>query len=179
MVLLPLDNNLEGRKDLPPFDIRMRPNYIDRIDLDSLRITRQRLNEILDTGIDPEKGVELFQYWFQSLKLPLNKRIMPLGYNISLFDLPFIKHWLEEGGASYDEHFSYVVRDAMQVCTFLNDVSDFHVEQTPFNKLRLSTVAGKLGIEVFQDATHDPLYDAYIAKEVYKKLLNHHLLNPL
>ncbi len=177
VVLLPLDNKLNPSKDLPPFDIQMRPNYIDRIDFDSLRVSRQTIDKIIDTGIDQEKGSELFEYWFQSLRLPVGKRIMPLGYNLSLFDLPFMREWLT--GTTYEQYFSYVVRDCMQVCTFLNDVSDFNVEQTPFSKLKMSTVAQRLDIEVFEQGTHDPLYDAYLACQIYQKLINHHLLKPI
>jgi DNA polymerase III epsilon subunit-like protein len=179
VVFLPLDNKLNPRKDLPPFDIRLRPMYIDRIDAEALRISRQRLEEIIESGIDQEKGLELFEHWFGKLNLPMNKRIMPLGYNISLFDLPFIRYWFDVSGLNYEEYISYVVRDGMQVCTFLNDVSDFCVEQTPFNKLRLTYVAKKLDIEVFDQGVHDPLYDAFLAAEIYKKLLHHHLLNPI
>lgn len=176
-MILPLDNKLEPRKDLPPFDIRMRPTYIDRVDFNAMRVSRQRLDEIISNGIEQERGKELFEYWFESLKLPLGKRIMPLGYGISLFDIPFLRDWLD--GTMYEQYFHYLARDGMQICTFLNDVSDFYVEQTPFNKMKLTVVAKALDIEVFDQGAHDPLYDAWLSAQVYKKLLHHHLLNPI
>lgn len=175
VVFLPLDNNLNARKDLPPFDIRLRPNYLERIDLESMKVNRSQLQTILDTGIDQEKGIDLFEHWFQKLKLADGKRIMPLGHNIALFDLPFIREWM--GPKMFNSYMSYVIRDTMTVCNFLNDVSDVEAEQTPFNKLRLSYVAKKLDIEIFDQGTHDALYDAHISAEVYKKLMSHHLLD--
>jgi len=176
-VFLPLDNNLELRKDLPPFDIHLRPKYLDRIDLKSMEISQVKLNTIIDTGIDPEKGVDLFEHWVGKLRLAERKRIMALGHNITMFDLPFIREWLTP--SLFNQYIHYSVRDTMIVCNYLNDVSDVHAEQTPFNKLRLSYIAKKLDIEVFDQGTHDALYDAELARAVYKKMLTHHLLEVL
>jgi DNA polymerase III epsilon subunit-like protein len=119
----------------------------------------------------------LFEHWWGRLNMPFNKRIVPLGFAVSTFDLPFIRDWM--GDTAFGEYFHGFPRDVLQVVNFLNDVSDFHAEQTPFNKFKLKEVARAVGVEVFESDTHAALYDAYLAAEVYKKLLNHHLLNPL
>jgi hypothetical protein len=177
VVFLPLDNKLNPRKDLPVFDIRLRPNFIERIEPESLRISQHQLMHVIDTGIDQERGVEMFENWVSKLNLPINKKILPLGHNVTLFDLPFIREWL--GQKMFDQYIYASPRDTLIVANFLNDMADFKAEGTPFPKLGLSNLCARLDIEVFEQGTHDALYDAYLAAEVYKKLLTHHLLEVL
>lgn len=177
IAILPLDNWLEPRKDLPPFDIFIRPTYPDRIDLDSLSISKSELYKVCDVGVDSEKALELFEYWWQKLNLGLNKRIIPLGYNICMFDLPFIREWM--GAGNFNKYISAFARDVMLVAHYLNDVADVNVEPCPFSKYKLKDVARAVGVEVFESETHAALYDAYLAAEVYKKLLHHHILNAI
>ena len=177
LAIIPLDNWLEPRKDLPLFDIFMRPNHLDRIDMESLEITKLELHNVITRGIDPEKARELFEHWYSKLNIPDNKRIVPLGFGIAMFDVPFLIHWLEH--SLYQTYFHGFPRDALLVANYLNDVADRHVETVPFPKFKLKEIARALGIEVFDSETHAALYDAYIAAEVYKKLLSHDLLNPV
>ena len=88
--------------------------------------------------------------------------------------MPFIQQWM--GTEAYHSYFHGFSRDAMTVANFLNDVSDFHAEQTPFTELKMRAVAKALDVEVLDGMTHDALYDAYLSAQVYKKLLTHHLL---
>lgn len=177
LAIIPLDNWLEPRKDLPLFDIKIQPQYMHRVDFKALEISRNKLQEICDSGLESEKAYELFTHWFDKLKLGLYKKIVPLGHNVSTFDMPFIRQWM--GNASYETYFHGFARDTMVVANYLNDVSDFHAEQTPFTELKLRAVAKALDIEIFDGMTHDPVYDAYLAAQVYKKMLTHHLLETI
>jgi DNA polymerase III epsilon subunit-like protein len=174
LALIPLDNNLEPRTDVSVFDVKIRPNYIDRVEYKALQVNKMQFNDILEIGVSQEKSFELFEYWFQKLKLGENKRIVPLGHNITQFDMPFIRHWA--GEHAYTHYFLGQARDTMLTAAYLNDVSDFAAEQTPFNKLTLRDIANKLDIEVHDASTHDALYDAMLAMKVYKKLLTHHFV---
>lgn len=174
IAIIPLDNWLEPSKDLPVFDQKIRPNHMHRVEQDALAISRIELQDICNVGLDKEKVFDLFTYWFQRLNLGLHKKIVPLGYNVAAFDVPFIQQWF--GPLSYSEYFHGFCRDAMVVANYLNDVSDFHAEQTPFSELKLRAVAKAVDIEVIDGRTHDALYDAYLAAQVYKKLITHHLM---
>lgn len=174
IAILPLDNWYKPREDLPVFDQRICPQHMHRVDDEALQISKIQLQDICHTGLHPEKVYELFTYWFEKLKLGIHKKIVPLGYNVSAFDMPFIQQWM--GADAYQTYFHGFARDAMTVANFLNDVSDIHNEQTPFTELKMRAVAKALDIEIIQGMSHDALYDAYISAEIYKKMLNHHLM---
>ena len=173
LAIVPLDNFLEPRKDVPIFDIKMRPNHINRIDPDSMTVNKLELQTIIDTGVDREKAFELFEHYFKKLKLPIGKKIVPLGYNVAAFDLPFINDWM--GNHAYREYIFGHSRDALLAACFLNDVADQHIEQVPFANLKLRQIARQLDIEVLEERVHDALYDAYLAAQVYKRLITHYL----
>lgn len=173
IAIVPLDQNLEPRADLPIFDQKIRPAYPHRVDYEALRVSRTQLNDICNTGLPGEKVFDLFTYWFNKLKLGLYKKIVPLGYNCASFDMNFIYHWM--GRESYQSYFHGYTRDVMLLANMLNDVSDFHAEQTPFTELKLRAIARSVGVEVIDGQTHDAVYDAYLAAQVYKQMLTHHL----
>lgn len=167
--LLPLDANLEPRKDLPPFDFKFRPKHLDRVDLNALNVSRNTLADIVETGIDPDAGKDLFYMWFERLKIGETRKLVPLGHNITGCDIPFLRFWL--GEEAYRQYFFGHPRDTMIIAAYLNDRAEYHAEQTPFPKLTLTELAKKLGIEILDGVIHDAVYDAYIASQCYKKLL--------
>lgn len=171
---IPLDNWLEPSQHHKLFEMKIKPDYPDRVDQEALEVSKDHLQSCMDTGIDSTKASELFEYWFNSLKLGEGKKIVPLGSNITQFDMRFLESWL--GPKSVQTYFTGPPRDVMIAACFLNDVSDFNAEQTPFNKLKLKYIAHRLDIEVVDGATHDALYDALLAAKCYKKMLTHHLL---
>jgi len=178
IAIIPLDNNIDHAKDKPLLDIKIKPTHWHRIDYEAMKVTKIQLMEICDTGLPAVKAADLLMYWFEErIKLPERKRIIPLGYNCSAFDMPFIQEWL--GQESYSRCFHGHARDVMTVCNFLNDLSDFHAEQTPFSELKLRSVCNALGIEIDNSRTHDALYDSIITAKCYKKLLTHHLLESI
>lgn len=177
IAIIPLDNWLQPRKDLPIFEQRMCPKRLDRVDFEALEVSQTQFDQLINGGIDPEKALELFEYWFKRLNLPENKRLVPLGFNVTLFDLPFIYDWM--GHTMYHQYIHGYARDVMTVCHYLNDVADRHCEQVEFNKMKLRQVARHAGVEVFNEILHDALIDAYLAAQVYEKLLSYHLLNVL
>lgn len=175
LAIIPLDNWLEPRKDLPLLDLIIKPQHIHRIDEEAMTVNKIRLNDIIQKGIPTETAKMLFEHWYKKLRLQENKRIMPLGFNCAGFDLPFIREWL--GFTMAGEHFHGFCRDVLQAVNYLNDVADFHAEEVPFPKLKLRDVANRVGIEV--ETVHDAVYDSYICQQTYKRLLSHQLLNPV
>jgi len=178
IAIVPLDNWLEPRKDVPVFDLKIRPDYLDRIDLKSMEINRVQLESLIESGVSKERSFELFEHYFMTkLKPPEGKKIVPLGYNIAAFDLPFINDWM--GNHAFRHYIHGHSRDAMLTACYLNDVADLHAEQVPFPNLKLKFVAKALDIEVIDGITHDALYDSFLAAQVYKKMLTHHLMKGL
>jgi len=169
IALLPLDSNLNPSKLFPPFDFKIKPTYLNRVNLDALKITRNQFSDIVETGFEQEVVKEIFYSWFDKLKLGESRKIVPLGHNISGFDIPFIRAWLSH--ETYENYFHGHLRDLQTIACYLNDRAEFHAEQTPFPKLGLKEIAAKLGVEIIKEMTHDALYDAVIASECYQKIL--------
>ena len=168
IAFLPLDQNLEPSKEHPPFDFKVRPRYIDRIDKKAMKVTNTQLHEILETGYEYNAAIDLFYHWFDNLGLVENKSVVPLGHNLT-FDLPFIQSWL--GVDAYSRLIFGHARDTQVIAAYLNDRAVFHGEQIPYPKLGLKAVASRLGIQVVETEMHDAVYDGWITAQVYKKLL--------
>ncbi len=169
IALLPLDANLNPRKDLPVFDFKIRPKYPERTDMQALRISHSQLHDILETGHDSDKVLEIFYDWFNKLHIGASRKIVPLGHGISQFDINFIRHWLG-GNENYYHYFHGFARDTQTVAVYWNDRNEFQAEQTLFPKLTLKEMCRKLEIDVKEELTHDALYDAWLAAQAYKKL---------
>lgn len=169
IAMIPLDTNLEPRKDLPVFQFDIAPNHPDRIDLNALGMSQNQLGQIITSGHNSEKVKELFFLWFERVIGGPSRKIIPLGHNVTAFDCPFIKNWV--GGINtYNHYFHGHTRDTMSVAIFFNDRNEFQASQTLFPKLTLKEMARKLEVHVEDELTHDAVYDAWIAAQCYRKL---------
>lgn len=173
--VIPLDSNLEIRKDIIPFDLRLCIDHPERIKWrDEVMITNKKhIIQAMETGIDAEKAKTLFEEWMKKLHLPLRRgsdrpaRIIPLGHNVS-FDIVFLRAWL--GNALYEEWFHPHYRDTMVLGAFLNDVEAFKANPALYPKLQLSWIAKRVGVTVDQSQLHNALYDCRLVAETYRKL---------
>lgn len=172
--LLPLNNWLEPAKDIPPFNIEMRPNNLHAVNLDALKVSRLQFQKIVDMGVTQDAGRDLFQYWFQRLGLPFKKKVALLGCNNAQFDNMFLMKWL--GFENYHEHIFGHTRDLQIVAAFLNDVADRKAEAYPFPKLGLREICNAVQVEIVDGLTHDSLYDSFITSQAYKKLMSHYIM---
>lgn len=169
IAIVPLNSCLEINENYPIFDVKIRPNYPERIDPKSMEINKRDTQEILDTGFPREGSVDLFEAWYIRLQLAEGKRITPLAQNWA-FDLGFIKHWM--GDQHCNHYFDGRTRDTLTVASYLNDKADFAGEQIPFpGSMKLIRLAARLGIEVDPKLTHDGLYDAVLTARVYKEMV--------
>lgn len=166
IAFLPLDFNLQPRRDVPFFEILIRPDNVDNIDWDAFKISKQNFNDLLTRGLDKYDAADLFVDWWSKLKLAYNKRIMPLAHNWA-FDMQFIKKWL--GPKTFHYHIDGRYRDTMNACQFLNDISDKKAEQTPFPKVNLTYVAQTLKIP--HTRAHTAMGDCLVTAEVYRELI--------
>lgn len=169
--ILPLDANIEIRKDIIPFYILLKPDYPERIEKEAMKTNKIKLSDLKNQGFDRIQAIDLLEEWIDKLGLGYTKfgtraKITPLGQNYS-FDIGFIKKWL--GFTSYDEHFHYHYRDTMIAANWLNDSAAFHGEKVPFSKVSLQYLCSTFQIKT--ERAHDALSDCVNTAQVYKKML--------
>lgn len=174
--MLPLDSNLNPRKDVNPFYILVKPDHPERADKKAMEVNQLTFAEIGQKGHDRIAAIDLFQKWVEKLGLPYTKygnrkQIIPLGQNYA-FDKGFIEHWL--GVDMYVTNFYRQYRDTMIAANFLNDRAAFHAEAVPFPKQNLSYLATKFGLDT--TGAHDALADCLMTAKVYQKMIAQGLL---
>jgi DNA polymerase III epsilon subunit-like protein len=172
LAIIPLDSNIEVRKDVMPFHIKMKPDFPNRIDPEAFKVSGHKLEDLMATGFDKDTAMTLLEDWIQKLGLPVTasgrpKKIIPLGQNYAGFDKFFMIKWL--GHLQYNEWFDYHLPDTMSVACYLNDRAAMRAEKVPFSKINLTYLASTLKIP--HDRAHDALQDALMASRVYQRML--------
>ncbi len=171
LALIPLDQNLEVSKRHSFFEQKIRIMYPDRVDPMAMTVSKPQLDDIALNGLAPETVIDLFDGWFERLKLPHGKKIVPLAHNWP-FDSAFLKVFF--GPKGFDNYFFGYYRDTLCAANFLNDWSDFHAEQFPYPKLKLSNMATNLKIDFDHAQLHDALMDAHLTAQVYRRMILGH-----
>lgn len=174
--ILPLDSNIQPRKDVTPFYIELRPDFPQRIEKEAIRVNKLDINRICQRGFDQEKAKDLLDEWVNKLGLAYTaygnrKRLIPLGQGI-MFDIPFLKRWL--GVTHFHEIFDSRVRDTEIAAVFLNDIAGMHAEVVPYSKVNLTWLCKQLKVPL--DRAHDALQDCLATAEVYRRMLQRGLL---
>lgn len=165
--VLPLDAKLGIRKDIVPFNIFIKPEKVENIEWDALRVSQTDFMKLCQNGMEKYQAADLFDEWYDKLKLPERKRISPLAHNWP-FDREFIKEWL--GTASYELHIDGRFRDSMATALAINDEYDAKNEPIPFPKVNLSYIASTLKIDF--DKIHNALDDCVLTAKVYSDLIH-------
>jgi len=163
---LPLDDDLNPRKDVVPFDLLIKIEREERIDWDALRITKTNFMKHQQTAIDQYTAADLFDSWVEKLNLPLNKRISPLAHNWP-FDRSFIMEWLQPTG--FGNYIDGRYRDSMATANSINDTYDLLNEPIPFPKVNLAYLVSLLKLE--RHGAHTALGDCMDTAQVYRKLI--------
>lgn len=170
LCVLPLGPDLKPSKLLMPFNMRFQPKHPEDADQAALAVSKTKLIDAIRFGCDPWSAVDRFGEWFQKLKLPEKKKIVPLGHNFSGIDKPMIMDWLG-GPLSYDEFFRSDHRDTMTAALFTNDQAELVSEPIPFPKYNLPYLANILGVS--HESAHDALGDCLTTAEVYRRMLSY------
>ena len=176
LCLLPLDANLEVRKDVMPFCVTMKLDFPERIDKAAIKCNNKDLHYVQMHGFDKEKVKDLLRNWIQKLGLGLTTggkqcKIRPLGQNFA-FDRGFISQWL--GISEYEDIFDYHYLDTMITANYLNDRAAFHGAKVPHVFVGLQKLAHHYGIDT--DRAHTALGDCVTTARVYKKMCQQGLL---
>jgi DNA polymerase III epsilon subunit-like protein len=169
--ILPLNSNVEPRKDVMPFYIEIIPNHPERIEKEAMTKNKLDASKIMQRGFDSFKAVDMFLEWMQTLNLPTTKfgqpkRIIPLAHNWP-FDKGFVEQWM--GPTQFNEVFDAHYRDTMAVASFLNDRAGAHAEIVPYSKSNLGWMCNKNAI--INTCAHDALQDCIATAALYKKLI--------
>lgn len=173
--ILPLDSNLDVRKDVVPFYINLIPDYPERVDDDVP--WKKHIDLSNQSGyFDRIAAIDMLDDWVAKLGLPVTaygtpKKIIPLGQNYG-FDRMFMLKWL--GKDFYDHLFHYHFRDTMIYANGLNDSAAMHGEPVPFPKTGLQYLCSTLNIE--SERAHDALSDCIACTKVYKEMLKKGLI---
>ena len=175
--ILPLDSNIEPRKDIMPFYINLIPENPERAEKEALRKNRLNLVELMKTGFDKIKAIDMLEDWISKLGLSMtkygnSKNIIPLGQNYA-FDRAFMMGWL--GVDLYNQYFHYHYRDTMIMANCLNDKAAMHAEKVPFSKTGLQYLCSTLKIKT--ENAHDSLSDCIATAKVYKQLVSGGLIS--
>lgn len=163
---LPLDDDLEPRKDIVPFDLWLKVDFEERIDWDALKVSKINFMKHQQQAMDKYRAADLFEDWVEKLRLPFNKRISPMAHNYP-FDRAFLFDWLQP--KAFNVHLDGRFRDTMALAISINDIYERLCEPIPFPKVNLSYLCSLLKIE--HKGAHTALGDCIVTPKVYKNLI--------
>jgi hypothetical protein len=165
IAIVPLDCNYSPQ-GVVPFYMDIRVKRPENIDKKAIKVCNVDFYKRQQRAIDPWTCADMFDTWFEKLKLPIYKKIQPLASNW-VFDRAFIIDWL--GPKTYEQLFHPYYRDTQVVALHRNDVMAHQGREIEFPKIGLSSLASRLGITNLKP--HDALQDALTSAEVYKRLV--------
>jgi DNA polymerase III epsilon subunit-like protein len=166
LCILPLNSDYSINKSVLPFNMMMQPIPGKKIDRDAMTINKIDLPKVMTSCVDAYKAADLLVEWFEKLRLPAYKRIIPIAQNWP-FDRAFIMNWL--GRLTYELLFDRHYRDTMALAASYNDIADLRGERIPFPKISLGALATRFGI--VNPDPHRALGDCVTTAGVYKNLL--------
>lgn len=171
IAFVPVGLDLRPSKEYSIFHLKLQPKRPYNIDPEADKVNRGLLAECITHGMEPWTAVDRFDEWFQRLRLPPNKKLIPLGANYGNFDKLFIMDWLG-GPLNYENYIRNDIRDIQTIACYINDVSDHFCEHpTPFPKWNLRYLAALLGIPHPPETAHDAVQDCVTTIECYRKLM--------
>lgn len=173
--ILPLDHNLEPRKDVMPAYMFVRPIDTQCVDYATTPLTPGKYAEILQKAIaSTQVAVIIENWWRDRLNLGNNKfgnprKIIPLVYDAQ-YAIPFLRRFF--GPTLYAEMFRPEVRDLLSTATFLSDHHGFHCKPvlTGTGKCQWNYICNKYkGVARLQKGA---LQRALAMSQAYKTMVN-------
>lgn len=163
-----------------PFNISISPDRLENIDYSEIKeykiednnldyrqfsMPRSDLMNYISKGRESSYAADLFVQWFENLKLPFRKKIVPLAYDWA-FAEQFIEDWL--GRKTLDLCFDQRHRDLRSISLFLNDRADYRCDISyPFAKNNFRYICSQLKVEVIKNGC---IADGVSMIECYKRL---------
>lgn len=168
IAVIPLLPDWTRDKSIMPFHVLMQPKRPGNWDPKAGEVTGKTLEQVMQHGMEAWAAVDRFEEWFDKLRLPERKQIIPLGMNYLSFDYPFIVDWLG-GYLNYRHYFRSDVRDVMLTALHHNDRAEWRSESVPYSKTNLQWLCTQFGI--LRERSHTALEDAMATAECYRRLL--------
>ena len=167
IAVLPLDSEIKIIKDIIPFYMDLAIKRPENIDKKAVALTgRISFAQRQQRAADPWTVGEMFDDWFQRLKLPMYKKIVPLASNWP-FDRSFIVDWI--GNETFQQLFHPHFRDTMVAALFSNDLASFRVDKIEYPHVGLKALCARLGVK--NAKPHDALQDCIATAECYRRLI--------
>lgn len=166
IAVLPLGSDFEPIPGILPFYMNIAPEHPERAQAGALHVNGLELAKLKNDSMDKWRVADLFDEWFQNLKLPLYKKLIPLAHNWP-FEHGFLKDWL--GVESMDAFFHPFARDSMQFVIAQNDVASMKGVPIPFPEINLVKLCKRFAIPL--DHAHNALEDALATARLYGKLI--------
>lgn len=166
IAVVPLNHHLEPNDSIKPFYYEIKPEHKERAEKEAQTVHGLDLNHLVATAPDRWEVADWFDEWWQKLKLPFRKTLVPLAQNWQ-FEAGFLKDWL--GVESFCQFFHPYARDTMLTAIHYNDKAVMHGLPIPFKLVGLPYLCKLFGI--VNTNPHDALADSIAEAAVYKKLL--------
>lgn len=167
--VLPLDINLNPHVHLPLFNMRMRINDVNYIDKKHMMADRSEIAYVQINGETNDKVADIFQQWFKDLRLPYNRKIIPLTFNY-YNQMRYLINWLSFD--NYNKIFHRDVRDLKLAALFINDVFGSKMKLHPFSLDRDDLTATCKVLKVQQlERGGSPTSHCLAISECYKRML--------
>jgi len=141
IAIIPLNENCKINKNVVPFNLMLKPEFPER---SHYNFDNEFLMHVCAVGFDKYDAAEMFEAWFQKLKLLERKKIMVLAHDWAA-KRDFIKEWLQP--SSFETHFDHRYRDPQAIGLYINDVFDRKTEPCPFPKVKLSYMSSIQKVE--------------------------------
>lgn len=182
--VLILDDNIKPDKRVTPFYLELRPKRPENIDMKAVKVSRMEFAQKMQRALDPWDAADLFDEWFEKLKvrterrpplLPEGKKLVPVAQNWP-FDRSFMMDWL--GVTSFESFFHPWYRDTLPVAQYLNDryAKDtlcILPAKVPFPKSNLAYLCSQLKVKNLK--AHDALQDCIATADVYNEMVLGHI----
>jgi DNA polymerase III epsilon subunit-like protein len=166
IAVVPLDDDLRPFDQVAPFYTNVRPDHPERIDEGSWQIHGLSLDDLTDSAPSQGRAADLFMEWFEALKLPAGRKLVPLAHNWT-FEYGFLKAWL--GQKTLEHIFHFHPRDAMVYALAIGDRMALAGRAAPFESVSLSGLCRAFNVN--NPKPHDALHDALAEAEVYRAML--------
>ncbi len=166
VAIQPLTSNIKPLPDVTPFYMNIAPQHVERVERSATMVHGLDIDDLVANCPDQFKAADLFDEWFQRLKLPFKKQLVPLAHNWA-FERGFLTHWL--GLETFNQLWHFHPRDTMLFALSINDTCAYHGKDIPFGYVGLGSLCDKFGITM--EKAHDALCDARAEAELYRRML--------
>jgi DNA polymerase III alpha subunit (gram-positive type) len=152
----------EGGREVERVDIKINPSTYDKpveIDDVALKINKTKLTDL----VTYDKSKDGFEQFLAVLNgLGGMSKIVPIGFNSSTFDIPFLKEWFKDNNRSFGEYFSYKDVDVFAFVKVLKYFKKFETKND-----QLKTLCQHFNIPI---NAHEAMSDIVATKELLKFL---------